>query len=304
MSMATEAALWRAGQQIQTDVLLIDDSVSDLRVLMDMMNLRDLRISVALSGERGYQQAILLRPSLVLLDVRMPGMDGIATCKQFKAHPDLRSIPVIFLTSANDLAERLLGFSAGAVDYIGKPYEVQEVLARVGVHIQRNLIELEPDGQPTGEIHSEVDMDVRLVVQTQQVLRQALANPPSLDRLARMTGTNRRRLNEAFQALCGQPVFGWFREERLRQANIKVSGTNTPFSVLSDALGYSTPANFSKAFRQRFGCTPSEMRAQNQGAVGAELGPDPSLSGPGTPPVGPGHDSQALLHAGAAQIWR
>ena len=302
--MTSEASLWRAGQQIQTDVLLIDDSVSDLRVLMDMMNLKDLRISVALSGERGYQQAILLKPSLVLLDVRMPGMNGIATCKQFKAHPALRSIPVIFLTSANDLTERLDGFAAGAVDYIGKPYEVQEVLARVGVHLQRNLVEVKMDEQPTSDNFTEANMDVRLVVQTQQVLRQKLANPPSLERLALGMGTNRRRLNEAFQALCGQPVFGWFREERLRQANSQVRGTNKPFSELSDALGYSTPANFSKAFRHRFGCSPSEMRSQNQGAVEAELEPDSSLNGHSATAMAPGHESQALRPQGAAQVWR
>ena len=80
--MITEPSLLDAGQQIQTDVLLIDDSASDLRVLMDMMNLKDLRVSVALSGERGYQQAILLKPSLILMDVCMPGMNGIATCRQ------------------------------------------------------------------------------------------------------------------------------------------------------------------------------------------------------------------------------
>jgi DNA-binding response OmpR family regulator len=300
--MTMEASLWSAGQPIQTDVLLIDDSVSDLRVLMDMMNIKDLSVSVALSGERGYQQAILLKPSLILMDVRMPGMNGIATCRQLKAHPAVRSIPVIFLTSANDLAERLEGFAAGAVDYIGKPFDVQEVLARVGVHLQRNLAELELVGPSTQAQPSEASMDVRLVVQAQQVLSQALANPPSLDRLARMVGTNRRRLNEAFQALCGQPVFGWLREERLRQANSQVSGTHTPFSVLSDALGYSTPANFSKAFRQRFGCSPSEMRAQFQGAVAGQE-PGESLNGHSAAALDPDPDSQALQPQGAAQAW-
>jgi len=301
--MTTEASSGNAGQKIQTDVLMIDDSVSDLRVLMDMMNLKDLRISVALSGERGYQQAILLKPSLVLMDVRMPGMDGIATCKQFKAHPALRSIPVIFLTAANDLAERLEGFAAGAVDYIGKPFEVQEVLARVGVHLQRNFVEPAPVEQSTAALPSEASMDVRLLVQAQQVLSQTLANPPSLDRLARMVGTNRRRLNEAFQTLCGQPVFGWLREERLRQANSQVSGTQTPFSVLSDALGYSTPANFSKAFRQRFGCSPSEMRAQIQGTVAAEREPDSSLNDHSATTLDPGHDRQALRPQEASRAW-
>ncbi len=86
-------------------MLLIDDPVSDLRLLMDMMNLKDLRSHVALSGERGDQQAILRKPSLVWLAVGTPGMKGIATCRQIKAHPVLPFMPVGFLTTANDLAE-------------------------------------------------------------------------------------------------------------------------------------------------------------------------------------------------------
>jgi DNA-binding response OmpR family regulator len=263
--MTTEVSLWNASQASDTDVLLIDDSVADLRLLMDMMSLRDLRVSVALSGERGYQQAILLKPSLILMDVRMPGMDGIATCRQLKAHPAVGHIPVIFLTAANDLTERLAGFSAGAVDYIGKPFDVREVLARVGVHLQRSVALHDAAEHSQLAVPHEDTTDVRLVVAAQQVLRETIANPPSLDRLARLVGTNRRRLNESFQALCGQPVFGWLREERMRQANSQVRGSQLSFSIISDALGYSTPANFSKAFRQRFGCSPSEMRAQVQG---------------------------------------
>jgi len=144
------------GQSIQIDVLLIDDSVVDLRVLMGMMNLKDLRINEALSGERGEQQAILRKPSLVLLDLLMPGMNGTA-CKQFKAHPAMRSIPVSFLSSANDLAERFVGFAAGAVDDIGKPCEVQEVWARLGVHLQRNLAGLESDANLNGHSATTID---------------------------------------------------------------------------------------------------------------------------------------------------
>jgi AraC-like DNA-binding protein len=99
-------------------------------------------------------------------------------------------------------------------------------------------------------------------------------------------------------------VFGWLREERLRQANSQVSGTQTPFSVLSEALGYSTPANFSKAFRQRFGCSPSEMRAQLQGTVAAEQEPDSGLNGRSATAIDPGHDRSAPQPQGADLAWR
>ncbi len=253
----------------RTDVLLIDDSVADLRLLMELMTLRDLRLSVALDAERGYQQALLLRPGLILLDVHMPGMDGFSLCRRLKAEASLRSIPVIFLTAATDLAERLEGFAVGGVDYIAKPFEEQEVVARVGVHLQRAAPRVSPPDEylPPGTEASAAEDRTReaiLVAGAQQQLRDTLANPPELERLARLLGTNRRQLNDAFQARCGQPVFGWLRDERLRQAHALVSQTTTPFTQIGEGLGYSTAANFAKAFRLRYGCAPSELRARLQ----------------------------------------
>ena len=127
--MTSEASLWRAGQQIQTDVLLIDDSVSDLRVLMDMMNLKDLRISVALSGERGYQQAILLKPSLVLLDVRMPKMTGVELQAQMVKTGN--RIPVIFMSGESLPHETLAAQQSNAVTFLWKPFRTEALLSAV-----------------------------------------------------------------------------------------------------------------------------------------------------------------------------
>jgi len=117
------------------DVLLIDDSVTDLRLLLELMTLRDLRFSVARDGEQGYRQAVALKPGLILLDIHMEGIDGFSICRQLKANPQTAAIPVIFLTAATDLVTRLEGFKVGGVDYITKPFNETEVLARVGVHL-------------------------------------------------------------------------------------------------------------------------------------------------------------------------
>ena len=281
-SLSTAPSLSRASSATpspalvsRTDVLLIDDSVADLRLLMELMTLRDLRLSVALDAERGYQQALLLRPGLILLDVHMPGMDGFSLCRRLKAEASLRSIPVIFLTAATDLAERLEGFAVGGVDYIAKPFEEQEVVARVGVHLQRAAPRVSPPDEylPPGTEASAAEDRTReaiLVAGAQQLLRDTLANPPELERLARLLGTNRRQLNDAFQARCGQPVFGWLRDERLRQAHALVSQTTTPFTQIGERLGYSSAANFAKAFRLRYGCAPSELRARLQALCAPE----------------------------------
>lgn len=251
----------------RTDVLLIDDSITDLQLLIEMMTLRNLRISVALDGSRGYQQAVLLKPGLVLLDIYMPDMDGFTTCQHLKANPLTRNIPVIFLTGANQLRERLEGFAVGGVDYICKPFEELEVLARVGVHLQRVNLAPEVAVSPlmSGEAAYETARDAALYTAAQKMLRDTVARPPSLERLAKLLGTNRRRLNEVFQALSGQPVFGWFREERLRLAYALVSQSDTPFYQISEKLGYSTHSSFTRAFRLRYGFSPSELRHQLTG---------------------------------------
>ncbi|MCX7109477.1 MAG: response regulator [Proteobacteria bacterium] len=259
-------------RQTRTDVLVVDDSFTDLRLLLEMMTLQDLRISIAIDGTRGYQQAVTLQPGLVLLDVRMPDMTGFAVCQRLKANELTKRIPVIFLTAANDLADRLEGFTAGGVDYIGKPFEAQEVLARIGVHLHSTDGPIaEPIEHVITDRVAEGDIkDTALVEAARRLLRNAIANPPGLEHLARMLCTNRRRLNDSFQAVCGQPVFGWLREERLRQGYFLVSQTTTPFSIISEALGYSTHANFTKSFRLRYGFPPGEVRATVQGSYQAD----------------------------------
>jgi CheY-like chemotaxis protein len=255
----------------RVDVLLIDDSATDLRLLMELMPLKDLRFSVALDGERGYQQAVALEPSLVLLDVKLPDMDGFTVSRRLKANPSTAATPVIFLSASTDLSHRLQGFAAGGVDYISKPFEPEEVLARVGVHLQlaarRATDTHEVATDPSAPELLSGSLDVVLVNGAQRILFDRLSDPPSLDELARLMGSNRRRLNDAFQSLCGQPVFSWLREERLRRAYAIVVNTDTSVTVIGDMLGYSSAANFTKAFRDRFGYSPRELRAGIRGGA-------------------------------------
>lgn len=241
-----------------TDLLLIDDSVTDLRLLMDMATARQLRVSVAFDGVKGLQQAVLQQPRLILLDVRMPGMDGFAVCRRLKADPATRMIPVIFLTVADDLDERLRGFAVGAVDYIGKPFHEAEVLARIGVHLGQQAPTAEPP--PIAAAFEGDDRDATLVRAAQAVLSERIADPPTLEDLAHLIGSNRRRVNEAFESCCGQSAFAWLREERLRRAHHLICRTETPISAIGEHLGFSTAANFARAVHDRFGFSPRDLR--------------------------------------------
>jgi DNA-binding response OmpR family regulator len=238
-------------------LLLIDDSVAELRVLIDMLAVRNWRTLVSFDGMDGYRKAGLKKPDLILLDVRMPGMDGFGTCRRLKADPRTQSIPVIFLTSAQDKEDRLTGLSLGAVDYIIKPFvSEEEVLARLGIHLElsRRL------GSMPVITANATSGQSALVAAATAVLLESLANPPSPETLALQLGTNEKRLNEAFHEAFALPVFAWLREQRLRLARQLLSQTDTPVADIAAHCGYGSSANFATAFRARFECTPRDFR--------------------------------------------
>jgi two-component system cell cycle sensor histidine kinase/response regulator CckA len=121
---------------LSATILLIDDNPADLAVLTHALTAHGLRILVAQRGESGIAIARHVQPDLILLDVQLPGIDGFATCRELCADPTTQSIPVLFMTVRVEAADKLKGFRAGAVDYITKPFEEAEVLARVKTHLR------------------------------------------------------------------------------------------------------------------------------------------------------------------------
>jgi signal transduction histidine kinase len=117
-------------------ILLIDDEPRNLGVLSVILERRGVELLTARSGERGLEIAQLNHPDLILLDVMMPGIDGFETCRRLKGDEGTADIPVIFTTILDDLENKLVGFQAGAVDYLSKPFQEEEVVARVGKHIE------------------------------------------------------------------------------------------------------------------------------------------------------------------------
>jgi len=116
-------------------VLVVDDSPTTLSVLDQLLSRAGYRVRTAAAGEQALQLARSSPPDLVLMDVRMPGMDGFQVCRLLKADPATAQAPVIFITGAVDLEARIAGFQAGAADHLGKPFDRTELLARIGVHL-------------------------------------------------------------------------------------------------------------------------------------------------------------------------
>lgn len=116
-------------------ILLVDDDATNLDVLRHTLDGRGYRLFVTKSGESAIEVARKVHPLLVLLDVVMPGIDGYETCKRLKADPETREAAVIFLSSLDDANDKVRGFGVGAVDFITKPFQGDEVIARVNTHL-------------------------------------------------------------------------------------------------------------------------------------------------------------------------
>jgi len=117
-------------------ILIVDDTPTNIKVLFNLLKESGFKVLVANSGEAALSNLEKVTPDLILLDIQMPGIDGFETCRRLKDNPATREIPVIFMTAFSDVEHKVKGLELGAVDYITKPFQHEEVLARVKVHLK------------------------------------------------------------------------------------------------------------------------------------------------------------------------
>ena len=138
-------------------ILVVDDSLVNLAALNEILEQQGFAVLLANSGQRAITVAKENRPDLILLDVVMPGWDGYETCTQIKANSKLSNIPILFISGLGDTQNKIKAFQAGAVDYVSKPFQNDELFARVTTHIElsklRNNLEKEVENQ-TAQIRS------------------------------------------------------------------------------------------------------------------------------------------------------
>lgn len=124
----------------QITILIVDDNPNNLKVLSKAIADSGWEILVATDCESAIEQAEYAKPNLILLDVKMPGVNGFETCTLLKQNSATREIPIIFMTALTDTVDKVKGLSLGAVDYITKPFQTEEVLARVNVHLKMHFL--------------------------------------------------------------------------------------------------------------------------------------------------------------------
>jgi PAS domain S-box-containing protein len=149
-------------------ILVIDDNPANLQVVVDCLADYGFQVMVARDSETGLKLARQARPDLILLDVLLPGIDGFETCRRLKAGERTRQIPVIFMTILAEAESKLRGFEVGGVDYVPKPFQRQELLARVNAHLR--LREL--NGRLEQKVHERTAELAAAVAQARQLNQQ------------------------------------------------------------------------------------------------------------------------------------
>ncbi|MCP4702298.1 MAG: response regulator [Gammaproteobacteria bacterium] len=180
-----------------TTLLVVDDTPTNLKILLTYLHKLKFKVQVAIDGEEALQQVAYAHPDLILLDVMMPKLDGFETCSRLKADETTRDIPIIFMTALSETLDKVKGLELGAVDYITKPFQHEEVLARINTHLtlkkqkkiieQKNLELQQQNAELDAFAHTvahDLKNPVNLIVNANRFLLRSLAqrvNPEELE---------------------------------------------------------------------------------------------------------------------------
>ncbi len=141
---------------IETPILIVDDNPNNLKVLAQQIRDAGYKVAIAKNGKTAIEQAKHNPPVLILLDVIMPDLDGFETCQQLKSRPETKDIPIIFMTALNNIANKVKGLSIGGVDYITKPFQIEEVLVRI-----KNQLKIQQLQQELKTLNRELEQRVK-----------------------------------------------------------------------------------------------------------------------------------------------
>ena len=251
-------------QPYQTDkpeVLIIDDNI-DIRTYLRSVLSEKYNVSEAADGKVGLELARKIVPDIVLSDIMMPVMDGLAFCQQLKTDKAISHIPVILLTARSLDEQRAEGYEHGADAYLSKPFSLRLLLSRID-----NLIESRKKLNQTwskgveddeiGNISNEIDKS--FLKQLRKIIQENLANSDlSVEQIGDEIGLSRVQLYRKVKALTGYSPVEIVRKARLTRARHLLRTTEKTVSEVAYAVGFSTPSYFSKCYKDEFGENPKK----------------------------------------------
>lgn len=193
-------------------ILIVDDTATNLVVLMDYLGNHGFSVTVAQDGEEAIERAQFAQPDLILLDVMMPGMNGFEACRRFKSDDRTKDIPVIFMTALSDSSDKITGFNVGGIDYITKPFQIEEVLVRVNTHLALQSMQRQLAAQ---------NLQLRQEIAVRQEVEAALQR--AHDGLEKRVAERTAELADANASLKAENIERRRIQEALRERDVRIS---------------------------------------------------------------------------------
>lgn len=248
-------------------VLIVDDEPLNLELLRQELEVLGYQVEEARNGEEALRLTADHPPDVILLDIMMPGMDGFEVCRRVKDAEGTRDVPVIFMTALSEVEDKVKAFEAGGVDYVTKPFQLDEVLARVGTHAElrrtsRELMErnrrLEEEIEKHGRAKQTIEYlreEIQSELKFDEIVGQSPALKDALSRLDRVAKTDMTVLIHG-ETGTGKELFARAIHDRSPRSNgplIKVNCAALPHDLLESELFGHEEGAFTGASRRRKG---------------------------------------------------
>ncbi|MEM7648716.1 MAG: response regulator [Cyanobacteria bacterium P01_A01_bin.70] len=182
----------------RADILAIDDTPENLQLLSQMLTQRRYKVRSVTKGRTALRAALAAPPDLILLDINMPGMSGYEVCERLKAEDITRNIPVIFISALGETLDKVRAFDVGGVDFVSKPFQVEEVIARIETHLQLRRLQQQLQAQ-----NVRLQQEIRDRKQAQETFSKAFRSSPSPIAITTLEGGQFIEVNPSFLKISG-----------------------------------------------------------------------------------------------------